>query len=143
MIDNTARIQYPIELFATGHVDGGAGNPLSTADRLARLRDIDRGWRTLEWKSHQYYPWNGDCPNYELAGGVFARGRSTLPDAGQFELDDFHHFTAAIDVIVFPTRDENKEAPGWSHEQVGILVHDFTIAPEEDLVVLVGHRHEG
>ncbi|CAE6532396.1 unnamed protein product [Rhizoctonia solani] len=143
VIDNTARLQYPIELFATGHVDGGCGNPLSTADRLAQLREIDRGWRTLEWKSHQFYPWNGDCPNYELAGGVFARGRSTLPDAGQLDMDDVHHFTAAIDVIVFPSRDGTQPIPGWSHERVGILVHDFTIAPEEDLVVLVGHRHEG
>ncbi|KAJ1301918.1 hypothetical protein OPQ81_000757 [Rhizoctonia solani] len=143
VIDNTARIQYPIELFATGHVDGGSANPLSTADRLAQLREIDRGWRTLEWKSHQFYPWNGDCPNYELAGGVFARGRSTLPDAGQLDVDDVHHFTAAIDVIVFPSRDGTRPVSGWSHERVGILVHDFTIAPEEDLVVLVGHRHEG
>ncbi|KAG8730377.1 hypothetical protein FRC11_006842, partial [Ceratobasidium sp. 423] len=143
VIDNTARLQYPIELFATGHVDGACGNPLSTADRLAQLREIDRGWRTLEWKSHQFYPWNGDCPNYELAGGVFARGRSTLPDAGQLDMDDVHHFTAAIDVIVFPSRDGTPTVSGWSHERVGILVHDFTIAPEEDLVVLVGHRHEG
>ncbi|CAE6452168.1 hypothetical protein ACGC1H_002354 [Rhizoctonia solani] len=143
VIDHTARIQYPIELFATGHVDGGAANPLSTADRLAQLREINRGWRTLEWKSQQYYPWNGDCPNYELAGGVFARGRSTLPDSGQFDMDDVHHFTAAIDVIVFPSRDGSQPVPAWSHERVGILVHDFTIAPEEDLVVLVGHRHEG
>lgn len=91
------------------------------------------------------YPWKGDCPNYELAGGVFARGRSTLPDAGQPDIDDFHHFTAAIDVIVFPHRDgeRGQEVKSWSHEQVGLLVHDFTIAPEQDLVVLVGHRHEG
>ncbi|CAE6488553.1 unnamed protein product [Rhizoctonia solani] len=143
VIDNTARIQYPMELFATGQVDGGLESPLSTADRLAQLREIDRGWRTLEWKSHKNYPWNGDCPNYELAGGVFARGRSTLPDTGQFDIDDVHHFTAAIDVIVFPSRDGTQSVPEWSHERVGILVHDFTIAPEEDLVVLVGHRHEG
>ncbi|CAE7201387.1 unnamed protein product [Rhizoctonia solani] len=143
VVDHTARIQYPIELFATGHVDGGSSNPLSTADRLAQLREINRGWRTLEWKSQQSYPWNGDCPNYELAGGVFARGRSTLPDAGQLDMDDVHHFTAAIDVIVFPSRDGAQPVSGWSHERVGILVHDFTIAPEEDLVVLVGHRHEG
>ncbi|CAE6435080.1 unnamed protein product [Rhizoctonia solani] len=143
VIDNTARIQYPIELFATGHVDGGDVSSFSTADRLTQLRELDRGWRTLEWKSQQFYPWNGDCPNYELAGGVFARGRSTLPDAGQFDIDDVHHFTAAIDVIVFPSRDGTPPLPGWSHERIGILVHDFTIAPEEDLVVLVGHRHEG
>ncbi|KAG8738279.1 hypothetical protein FRC10_007079 [Ceratobasidium sp. 414] len=141
--DNTVRLQYPIELFATGNVDGGPSNSLSTASRLAQLREIDRGWRTLEWKSQRSEPWNGDCPNYELAGGVFARGRSTLPDVGQLEVDDVHHFTAAIDVIVFPPRDGSPSPVKWSHEQVGLLVHDFTIAPEHDLVVLVGHRHEG
>ncbi|CUA77276.1 glycosyl transferase family protein [Rhizoctonia solani] len=104
---------------------------------------MDRGWRTLDWKTEKSYPWNGDCPNYELAGGVFARGRSTLPDSSQIDMDDVHHFTAAIDVIVFPSRDGTQSVSGWSHERVGILVHDFTIAPEEDLVVLVGHRHEG
>ncbi|KAG9114065.1 hypothetical protein FRC07_007695, partial [Ceratobasidium sp. 392] len=143
IVDNTVRLQYPIELYATGNIDGGSANPLSTASRLAQLREIDRGWRTLEWKSQRSEPWNGDCPNYELAGGVFARGRSTLPDANQVEGDDTHHFTAAIDVIVFPPRDGTPSSVKWSHEQVGLLVHDFTIAPEQDLVVLVGHRHEG
>ncbi|KAG8724827.1 hypothetical protein FRC09_013527 [Ceratobasidium sp. 395] len=143
IVDNTVRLQYPIELFATGNIDGGPSNPLSTASRLAQLREIDRGWRTLDWKSQRSEPWNGDCPNYELAGGVFARGRSTLPDASQLEVDDVHHFTAAIDVTVFPPRDGSACPVKWSHEQVGLLVHDFTIAPEQDLVVLVGHRHEG
>ncbi|QRW11010.1 F-box protein [Ceratobasidium sp. AG-Ba] len=143
IVDSTVRLQYRIELYATGNVDGGVSNPLSTASRLARLRDIDRGWRTLEWKSQRSEPWTGDCPNYELAGGVFARGRSTVADPQQLEADDGHHFTAAIDVIVFPPRDGSGSSVRWSHEQVGLLVHDFTIAPEQDLVVLVGHRHEG
>ncbi|KAG8715055.1 hypothetical protein FRC08_011053 [Ceratobasidium sp. 394] len=143
IVDNTVWLQYRIELFATGNVDGGPSNSLSTASRLTQLREIDRGWRTLEWKSQRSEPWNGDCPNYELAGGVFARGRSTLPDMSQLDVDDVHHFTAAIDVIVFPPRDGNPSPTKWSHEQVGLLVHDFTIAPEQDLVVLVGHRHEG
>ncbi|KAF8755601.1 A Receptor for Ubiquitination Targets [Rhizoctonia solani] len=71
------------------------------------------------------------------------RGNRPRLAHARFDIDDVHHFTAAIDVIVFPSRDGTQSVPEWSHERVGILVHDFTIAPEEDLVVLVGHRHEG
>jgi hypothetical protein len=121
LIDDTAQIQYAIELEVAGAVDGPPGG-LTVIDRLNRLRGYQSAWDTMAWAQDSFVKKiRGHV--WELYGGVLAQCSSS-------------------NAFVFrqlPSASRDIEAKQWTVRRVWgeVKVRDFTIDPSQDLLVIV------
>ncbi|KAH7925961.1 hypothetical protein BV22DRAFT_1194726 [Leucogyrophana mollusca] len=125
LIASSTELQYLIELALDGMHDGPPST-LSTADRLARLRQLRAAWAALALPPAVSVPMPGPCQAYELVAGVFAKTTTTTrtaPFATQF-------LATALPGVA---------DPGWSLERddLGVPTRDFAIDPSQDLIALV------
>ncbi|EMD35720.1 hypothetical protein CERSUDRAFT_115679 [Gelatoporia subvermispora B] len=129
-IKGSLELQYKIELYADGLVDGPPIPNLTTADRLHLLLERRRRWRSLDWRRMESIPITGGCQAYELVDGVFAKSMSTAFAGGS------RHFTT----VRLPTQAE--PARTIVRENLGVPTRDFAMDPSQDLLALV-HNDEG
>lgn len=125
MIASTVELRYKIELFADGLEDGDPCG-LSSAERLALLRDRRRAWRTLDYTRRSTVSVAGRCNAYELVGGVFAKTMDTTAHGG-----GSRHLSTSY----LPTRQD--EAKETVTEDIGLPTRDFAIDPTQDLIAFV------
>ncbi|KAH0835456.1 hypothetical protein J3R83DRAFT_9092 [Lanmaoa asiatica] len=55
---------------------------LTLSDRLARLRELRKAWKTLSWTRCVTVPMSGPCCAYELVGGVFCKTQPRVRGKG-------------------------------------------------------------
>ncbi|KAF8551145.1 hypothetical protein OG21DRAFT_322383 [Imleria badia] len=55
----------------------------TSADRLVRLRQLRKAWKTLSWTQCVTVPTPGPCCAYELVGGVFCKTQPTIRRGGR------------------------------------------------------------
>jgi len=125
-------LQYHIELYCDGMVDGG-DCPLPVVERLSRLRNRRQAWMDLKWTQRETPLIPGSWSAYELVDGIFSK---TLNSA------------RGILFTALPSRD----APGslTTVDDLGITFRDFAMDPTQDLIVYmqcnpasVGSRYSG
>ncbi|KAF9236004.1 hypothetical protein BU15DRAFT_89346 [Melanogaster broomeanus] len=125
IIDVSLELQYRIGLAFDGMIDGPP-SPLSTGERLSRLRSLRRAWSTLSCTSTVTVPMPGPCYAYELVGGIFCKTQ----DIQRHQRLGSRRFS----VTWLPS----SHNPGHTlvHEDVGIPSRDFAMDPSQDLMVL-------
>ncbi|KIJ62437.1 hypothetical protein HYDPIDRAFT_30404 [Hydnomerulius pinastri MD-312] len=125
IIDTSVELQYHIELALDGMMDGPP-SPLSTGERLSRLRSLRSSWSTLSWKSKVTVPMPGACYAYEFVGGVFCKTHNIQqhPRIGS------RQFSA--------TWLPSSHDPGHTlvREDLGLPTRDFAMDPSQDLIIL-------
>ncbi|EPQ60476.1 hypothetical protein GLOTRDRAFT_135147 [Gloeophyllum trabeum ATCC 11539] len=124
LVEDTANLQYHIELAANGLVDGPRSG-LSATEKLDMLRKRQTAWDKLLWVDQKRVPMtNGHL--YELYGGVLAQS------SGQRSL-------------VFrrlPSHFRRIEERVWTIEDVGVSMRDFGMDPGQDLLVIIEEAEE-
>ncbi|KAI0752690.1 hypothetical protein C8Q80DRAFT_1217173 [Daedaleopsis nitida] len=111
-VDHDVTAQYKIELAVAGMEDGPP-SILTPSDRLSILRERQKAWRSLKWKSRQEYPMLGGNV-WELYGGMLAQAdREGL-----------------LTVTQLPSKQ-------WKIPDMGIAVRDFSMDPAQDLLIIV------
>ena len=68
-------VPTPWQTRTTSHSQPGVLT--TSADRLARLRQLRKAWKTLSWTQCVTVPMPGPCCAYELVGGVFCKTQPT------------------------------------------------------------------
>ncbi|TFK56597.1 hypothetical protein OE88DRAFT_1730069 [Heliocybe sulcata] len=119
LVNETANLQYNIELGANGMVDGPRSD-LSSAEKLAMLRERQRAWENMEWVEQRTLPMAGGHL-YELYGGVFAQ--STGDRSLLFKR--------------LPSHYRRIEEKTWFIEDVGVDMRDFAMDPGQDLLAII------
>ncbi|KAF8509490.1 hypothetical protein JB92DRAFT_2730094 [Gautieria morchelliformis] len=127
MIAQSVVLNYHIELYADGMVDGD-NCQLPVAERLSQLRMRRQTWREVKWE-HRLFPlvpgsWNA----YELVDGIFSKTLNSTGNAAR-----------GIMFASLPSRDN----PGSLilFEDVGITFRDFAMDPTQDLIVYMQCGH--
>ncbi|KAI9566656.1 hypothetical protein HD554DRAFT_2323027 [Boletus coccyginus] len=102
--------------------------PLTTSDRLARLRELRKAWSTLSWTRCVTVPMPGPCCAYELVGGVFCK---TRPTAGE----GINVLGSRIMSLTWlpGTHDQGRTDV---RDDLGIPTRDLAMDPSQDLMVL-------
>ncbi|KAF8526809.1 hypothetical protein JB92DRAFT_2870066 [Gautieria morchelliformis] len=120
-IRDSMLLQYRLELGVAGLEEGGTDCRLSIAERLARLRTLERGWANLYYRRYftATLPHN---PTWKLRGGVLARGFTNMPSVLSF--------------IQLPSAVRGTSVHTW-HSDMKVNMIQFSIDPAQDLVVLV------
>ena len=121
LIDDTAQIQYAIELAVAGAVDGPPGG-LTVIDRLNRLRTHQSAWDTMTWSQDSFIKRiRGHV--WELYGGVLAQCNSAN----------------AFLFWQLPSASRGIEAKQWTicPDEREVKIRDFTIDPSQDLLVII------
>jgi len=120
LIEETAALQYKIELAASGMQDGPPSHVGSVA-RLANLTRYEESWNTLTWTQDQSISMTkGRC--WELCGGVFAQH---IPD------------TNTLKFWQLPSTHRGIETRHWSVPVLDLTVRDFGMDAAQDLLVLI------
>jgi hypothetical protein len=118
LIDETTTLQYRIELFASGMVDGPPGD-LSTRERLELLRSYETSWKKIEWNEHStILSPHGHL--WELYGNVWAHSRGS----------------DAIDFVQLPSRLRGIPMRQWTLK-FDFVPRDFGMDPSQDLLVTI------
>ncbi|KAJ7472142.1 hypothetical protein FB451DRAFT_1252002 [Mycena latifolia] len=122
-IDNSAELQYTLELWGDGMVVGDPSNS-PFVEKLGALHERRRAWFGLNWTSKTVVPIDSSSGAYELVNGVFAQQNSPLES-----------FTT----ISLPSaRDPVPKMASTS--DIGVPFRDFVIDPTQDLVAFVYER---
>ncbi|KAF8506455.1 hypothetical protein JB92DRAFT_724493 [Gautieria morchelliformis] len=116
-------LQYRLELAVAGSEEGGTDFRLSIAERLARLRTIERGWAKLCFRYKDTVTSMPGGTRRKLRGGVFAHDSAT--DMG-----------SVLSFIQLPSAVRRTRAHTWQSD-MGVNMLQFAIDPAQDLVVLV------
>ncbi|KAI0061514.1 hypothetical protein BV25DRAFT_765072 [Artomyces pyxidatus] len=105
LVTDSVSLQYAIELFACGMLDGPRGpQSLSIPDRLDRLRRFTAAWEQLQWTNRVMLShFVGFRPCYDLSGDMLALTRADGLDlmvSRQFSSElrgiDEHHIVFAV-----------------------------------------------
>ncbi|KAF8707526.1 6-phosphogluconate dehydrogenase, decarboxylating, partial [Rhizoctonia solani] len=133
LIDDSAELQYLIELYSFGYV--APGNPrrdLLSTEKVQLLKQHQKRWKSTSWTQVDVYPLkkrnlNGDTSTYDYCGGVYAQG-SSFP-GGQY--------TRRLDLYQIPSVNKGIPWKQWSFDDLGVDTRDFVMQPEYDLLVLL------
>ncbi|TFK38165.1 hypothetical protein BDQ12DRAFT_651921 [Crucibulum laeve] len=133
IILNSSRLQYTIELAKHRVVSlvPTSSSP-SFATRLKLIRDRERAWRSMKWKSRHTLNLPPTGSVYEFVGGLYGNGR-----------EDDSRITASISFIELPSSDDailndgSQDLKMWTHSMGDVTIIDFTMDPSQDLLVLV------
>ncbi|GAB1523979.1 hypothetical protein RhiTH_007131 [Rhizoctonia solani] len=131
--DDSAELQYLIELYSFGYV--APGNPrrdLLSTEKVQLLKQHQKRWKSTSWTQVDVYPLkkrnlNGDTSTYDYCGGVYAQG-SSFP-GGQY--------TRRLDLYQIPSVNKGIPWKQWSFDDLGVDTRDFVMQPEYDLLVLL------
>lgn len=124
-MDLHIELQYKIELFVDGMIDGPPSS-VTAAERLQMLLDRRKAWAQLQWKERFIVPMQGDCQAYELVGGVFAKTMSLISP-----VEPSRHLTASW----LPS--SNKEERHLVRNDLGMDTRDFAMDPSQDLIIFL------
>lgn len=146
-IQDSSRLQYTVELATHRLISTqptSTGLPL--AARLKLLRDRERSWKTLSWRSCYSLDLPPTGSVYEFVGGFYGNGREddrrVAPSISFFQLpsaaDDDEEEAAAeeSDTETEEVGDRFHEMK-WTHTMLDLAIIDFTMDPVQDLLVLV------
>lgn len=119
MINETAILQYKIELGANGMKDG-AFSSLSASEKLDRLKNYRLAWDGLQWSEDKTVEMTmGQI--WELYGGVLAQARPGK------EVLQFRQLSSRYRSI---------EEKTWTVDVSKFAVRDFTMDSSQDLLVI-------
>ncbi|KAI9056374.1 hypothetical protein FKP32DRAFT_1639392 [Trametes sanguinea] len=125
IIDEDVRLQYKIELAASG-LEDGTHNTLTVAERLRMLQTRNEAWDNLAWTAREEIPMlQGGV--WELYGGVLGQGEGAR-------------------TLVFkqlPSTLRGIEGRQWRIEDVGVNIRDFGMDPAQDLLIIIENRADG
>ena len=123
---------------------------LTISDRLDRLRQLRKAWKTLSWTRCLAVPMPGTWGTYELVGGVFYKTQPTVWRGWGWELGGWPFFANGGDGNEHEGLDESRTMsatwlPGkYDHQgrtvvrdDLGIRTRDFAMDPSQDLMVLL------
>lgn len=99
-----------------GYHDGSATG--TSASRIETLEKFIVRWQTLDWVESRVTVPAG--PWHELAGGTYAASHGN-----------------SISTVELPSRIQESSSRTWCLEDVGFHVHDFTMDPQQDLLILI------
>ncbi|KAH9937048.1 uncharacterized protein B0H18DRAFT_968898 [Fomitopsis serialis] len=120
VVEDSAVLQYKIELLKAGQEDNHRLGILSAAERLQLLRKHQAAWASLDFSYQKSVPMLIGH-TWELYGGVLAQGTD------QSNLN-FRQLPSALRSI------EEKE---WKIEGLGFEIRDFSMDPAQDLLVAI------
>lgn len=131
IIDDTAALQYIVELASTGceavPPPPGVATDVPIPDRRSHLKRYTEGWnRHLEWTKSQLTHPGGDLWS-SFGSGVFVTGSRHARWFAFLELPSNAHGT--------PAR-------SWRHDDVDVGVIDFAIDMDQDLLILCEQHEE-
>ncbi|KAH6905538.1 hypothetical protein BKA70DRAFT_1107514 [Coprinopsis sp. MPI-PUGE-AT-0042] len=140
LILETSRLSYTIDLHKyrmVSIISSSSSLQSSTYNsRLALLRERERNWRMLGWRTRCTVDLPPTGSLYEFVGGVYANGR-----------EGENRITASISFLELPSTgmvvEKEKEAvmvhglTQWTHLMPDYNIIDFTMDPVQDLLVLV------
>ncbi|KAG2049910.1 hypothetical protein BDR06DRAFT_918460 [Suillus hirtellus] len=120
MVDKSPPAQYLIELAISGLEDNKRSSQLTTASRLALLKERNTHWNTLQWVESRDLPLLQDDDEWQFCGGVLAQS----------------NLLGTMRLYQLPSQYRNIPARSW---RIPILsnTEDFTMDPAQDLLVLV------
>lgn len=130
MIEQSALLQYHIELFSAGCQEvfpvAGESTKFSTADRRSRLNRHVEAWKALQWTKSRLTIPAGDL--WDLFGrGVFVTGSLQERWMAFAEL---------------PSTIRGTSVRQWALNNIDIRVMDFTTDVDQDLLVLFEEPNE-
>jgi hypothetical protein len=120
LINETASLQYAIELAAAGQVNGPETSGASSASRLEALKKHQSSWDNLKWSRELRIPMEGGGL-WELYGGVLAQSTAE----------------GTLTFMQLPSDLRSIEEKVWTLENLGLVVRDFGMDPSQDLLVLI------
>ncbi|KAF8574466.1 hypothetical protein K439DRAFT_1665423 [Ramaria rubella] len=121
-IEGAVALQYHIELYADGMVDGERCR-VSMAEKLSQLRIRRQAWKDMKWE-HRHLPlipgsWNA----YELVDGVFSKTLNSVE----------HNSARGILFANLPSRHQTGSLTIF--EDLGLTFRDFAMDPTQDLII--------
>lgn len=133
IINDTTTLTYQIELSENGLVDGDASLPAS--DKLKRLRSYRESWLTLRWSCEESGTLCGDDPSestWALCSGYLAECQGVT--GSNFDL-----YRRQLPAVARGIASTARGGPCYHIPPAlttGYVVHDFTIDPSQDLLLL-------
>lgn len=129
-------MQYNVELEIGGLMDGppSAAFPTTPTDRLARLQQHQAAWAHLAWAPRTMAVSAERGPSWELASSVLGQSISQTPgklDVRRIAFARLPRGTRGGDGA------QGSALKEWTLGGFGFDVRDFTLDPEQDLLVLV------
>jgi hypothetical protein len=130
IINDSSRLQYTIELAKrrmSSSVLSYPNSQRSYSQRLFALRTREKNWRNLTYKKLQTIKLPNTGQVYEFMGGVYGNGR-----------EEDQKITGSIAFYDLPRLDGSpSELEPWIHTMYDLSIIDFTMDPEQDLLLLV------
>ncbi|CAE6456553.1 unnamed protein product [Rhizoctonia solani] len=132
LIDNSAELQYLIELYSCGYVP--PSNPrreLLYTEKVQLLKQHQRRWKSTSWTQVDIYPLkrrnpNGSSSTYDFYGGIYAQGSSLIGG----------NHTRRLDFYQLPSINKGTPWKQWTLD-LAVDTRDFVMQPEYDLLVLL------
>lgn len=106
----------------------------SYAHRLQHLQQRESMWKSLAWKNPQKVDLPQTGSVYEFMGGIYANGRES--DTKSTASISFYELVSSGKI---PGVVSAAEQQTWSHYMDDLSIIDFTMDPNQDLLVLVAH----
>jgi hypothetical protein len=121
LINDSAALQYIIELAAAGQVNGPEAPGTSSASRLEALQKHQSSWDNLKWSRELRIPMERGGL-WELYGGVLAQSTAE----------------GTLTFTQLPSDLRSIEEKVWTlGPNFGVAIRDFGMDPSQDLLVLV------
>jgi hypothetical protein len=120
LINDTASLQYAIELAAAGQVNGPETSATSSAIRLEALKKHQSSWDSLKWSRELRFPMESGGL-WELYGGVLAQSTAE----------------GMLTFMQLPSDLRSIEEKVWTLGKFGFVVRDIGMDPSQDLLVLI------